>query len=363
MRFIHKQVTVNCDYPLIKIDPSQKIIFFDIETTGLSANDSTFYLIGCLYPENDIWYLHQWFSENMADEPKILQNFFVFIQQFHVMIHFNGERFDIPYLTHCAAQYGVEETFHNLIQIDLLKKIRPYKQILGLDSLKQTSLESFLHIDRKDRYNGAELIPVYEQYRQSKDLQLLHLLLLHNEDDLKGMPQLLPLLYYELFFKENTKFSNCSYYFTNKNQILLQGYCTFCLPNSLYLETDLGVCQMQRNLLTFELTLFEGELKYFYPDYKNYYYLPTEDMAIHQKIAQFVDKDHKKKATAATAYTRKSGHFLPLGTNWRKWEKDKPFADIAVFREELKGKQAWILLDDQEETLQLYLQFLISRFK
>ena len=57
--------------------------------------------------------------------------------------------------------------------------------------------------------------------------------------------------------------------------------------------------------------ILEGELKYFYPDYKNYYYLPQEDTAVHKSLGEFVDRSARKKATAATCYTRKKGRFLP----------------------------------------------------
>lgn len=55
-------------------------------------------------------------------------------------------------------------------------------------------------------------------------------------------------------------------------------------------------------------------LKYFYPDYQNYYYLPEEDMAIHKSIADSVDPSYRKKATKNTCYTKKAGIFLPQGS-------------------------------------------------
>ena len=52
-------------------------------------------------------------------------------------------------------------------------------------------------------------------------------------------------------------------------------------------------------------------LKHFYSNYKDYYYLPDEDMAIHKSIATYVDKDHRKKCTAKNCFTKKDGSFLP----------------------------------------------------
>ena len=57
--------------------------------------------------------------------------------------------------------------------------------------------------------------------------------------------------------------------------------------------------------------MFEEEMKYFYSNYKSYYYLPQEDTAIHKSVASFVDKNHRTQAMAATCYTRKLSTYLP----------------------------------------------------
>ncbi len=62
---------------------------------------------------------------------------------------------------------------------------------------------------------------------------------------------------------------------------------------------------------TLKIPYFYGILKYFYEDYKDYYYLPLEDCAIHKSVAEFVDKAYRKKATRKTCYQKKEGKFLP----------------------------------------------------
>ena len=62
--------------------------------------------------------------------------------------------------------------------------------------MKQKAVEAFLGISREDIYTGGQLIDVYRQYLYTKSEELLRLLLLHNEDDLKGMPSVLPILNY-----------------------------------------------------------------------------------------------------------------------------------------------------------------------
>lgn len=57
---------------------------------------------------------------------------------------------------------------------------------------------------------------------------------------------------------------------------------------------------------------YNGELKHFYKDYKDYYYLPAEDQAYHKSVAGFVDKSARVQATARTAYTKRAGTFVPV---------------------------------------------------
>ena len=65
------------------------------------------------------------------------------------------------------------------------------------------------------------------------------------------------------------------------------------------------------DILRICITAYTSELKYFYPDYKNYYYLPKEDRSIHKSVAFYVDKNYRTRAKAANCYSRKTGLFLP----------------------------------------------------
>ena len=62
--------------------------------------------------------------------------------------------------------------------------------------MKQKAIEQFLGVEREDIYSGGQLIEVYQDYLSSQDQALLDLLLLHNADDLRGMPGILPILNY-----------------------------------------------------------------------------------------------------------------------------------------------------------------------
>src|SRR5699024_2811207 len=106
MRIIHKKVSVLSSYSMERIAPLDQLLFFDIETTGFSPASSSLYLIGMLSFEDGYWNLTQLFAESLSDEQMLLETFFQILAQKKLLIHFNGDMFDIPYITKCAAQYG-----------------------------------------------------------------------------------------------------------------------------------------------------------------------------------------------------------------------------------------------------------------
>lgn len=273
---IEKVLTQPVPSDIYTIGAPEDVLFFDIETTGLSARSAGLYLIGILTytadasiakdsniavssdeaeisvpsalsaasnPTSHItaspdrsepkaaghWTLLQYFCEDVADEPAVLQAFFELLCTKKILISYNGDGFDIPFLRHMVEQYGLRTprphhstalheradcidcpdtdgsaiadarplySFDTVESFDLFKKFRPLKHLLGLPDLKLKSCERFLGIDREDRFTGGELIEVYFEWQKTKVPALLDTLLLHNAEDIANLPNLLPLLRY-----------------------------------------------------------------------------------------------------------------------------------------------------------------------
>lgn len=258
---IEKTLTQPVPSDIYTIGAPEDVLFFDIETTGLSARSAGLYLIGVLTytvatsiaeesnnasssdeaqisavpsahraastPEaSGHWTLLQYFCEDVADEPAVLQAFFELLRTKKILISYNGDGFDIPFLRHMVEQYGLRAprphhstalhdrvdcpatdgsaiadarplySFDTVESFDLFKKFRPLKRLLGLPDFKLKSCERFLGIDREDRFTGGELIEVYFEWQKTKAPALLDTLLLHNAEDIANLPNLLPLLRY-----------------------------------------------------------------------------------------------------------------------------------------------------------------------
>lgn len=331
------------NYPLEQIAPLKEILFLDIETTGFTAKSSSLYLIGAAFYEQGCWNIKQWFAENAGQECDILKAFFEMAVRYKYLVHFNGNNFDLPYLLQKCEQYELPYNFDLFNGIDLYRRIAPYKFFLKLPNCKQKTVEHYLDINRIDTFGGGELIGIYKDYENNPTDFSRTILLQHNFDDMKGMLQILPILSYCDIFDGRTKArkvqaNRYTDFSGNSRQELLM---TLSLPTPLPkpLSAAANDCYFhgEGDSATLKVPIYEEELKYFYANYKDYCYLPTEDVALHKSVASFVDKEHRVPATAATCYTRKYSSYLP------QWEVlIEPF-----FKRDYKSRALFFELTDE----------------
>lgn len=344
MRIIRQQIDMeNCSYPPEWIASPEKILFIDIETTGFTAKNSFLYLIGTACFEEGEWYVKQWFANTYDEEAEILSSFFSFASGFTHLVHFNGNNFDLPYLMDKCRQHHLPYDFSHFEGIDIYRRIAPYKNFLRLPNCKQKTLEAFLSIDREDRFNGGELISVYHAYVKDPTDYGFKALTLHNANDIRGMVALLPILsFYDLFNKPvKPKKVQANYYHGLDGRKRQEVIMKLALPSPLPLPVSGSAngCYFRGEGAegSLRVPLYEEEMKFFYSNYKNYYYLPDEDMAAHKSVAGYVDRKHRIQATPATCYTRKISSYLP------EWEPVfEPF-----YKRDYKDKELFFELTEE----------------
>lgn len=386
----------------------EQIAFFDIETTGLSPKASSLYLIGAIYYDSaeGSWILLQWFADNYQSEKPILQSFLDFLENFDFLYHFNGKTFDVPYILHKCQRHAISVSQHNAgiledttdnRSIDLLKHVRSLRHALMLDKCNQTALERWLGIQRTDIFSGGDLIPVYSEYMQQRILapekarELEKVLLLHNHDDLEMMLEICSILSYEEYLlhpEGNPVFQpdalSRAKIDVKQDSITITLPITETVPRKVtlcacYPKTSLSSLESRENMAlslptaaltldktvcTLTLPLYQGVLKYFYANPKDYFYLPEEDMAVHKSIAEFVEKDFRQKATAATCYTKTEGRFLPSLTPYvrRKKTEEAP-GELPHFFIEYKDKLSFLQLPENfTENTDFWQKFLPGEF-
>ena len=330
-------------YDLKRICDLHKLLFFDIETTGFSASTCTIYIIGCVYYEDTKWHVKQWLAENYEEEKPLLEAFMSFSEKYSMLIHFNGNQFDLPFVEKRAKHHNLENVLVQKESLDIYKKINPYRFFCSLPSCRQKTIEEYLGIHREDEFNGGQLIEKYHSYVKDPTPEVGSLLLLHNHDDLIGMLSILPILSIPDLFQNPCvadKVQANTYRDLEGNtrkELLISVTLPCSLPVPISCMALGCYFKAQGNKATIKVPIIIEEMKYFYSNYKEYYYLPVEDLALHKSVASFVDKEFRVQATAATCYTRKYSEYLP------QWN----YMIEPYFRREYKSKELFFELTDE----------------
>ena len=351
----------------LNYEECKKTIYFDIETTGLSAQASYVYLIGCAYADETEHHLIQWMTTDPSEEKELLRTFFDFLGPFSVLVHYNGTGFDLPFLEKKSKRHCLNSPLSSMQSVDLYRLSQKLKGFLSVENLKLKSMERFFGLSRTDTFSGGDLIEVYAKFlglfklnsitggaRSEEVAALTHVLLLHNAEDVMNLPALtvLQTLSEVYRFFETVELS----WHRENHYLVFSAPVPFSLPKNVSLSIPFGDSMLTLDLPKdrpfAELCVipYHGELKHFYPNYGDYFYLPAEDCAMHKSVAIFVDKEYRKKATAATCYTKKEGDFLPLrklASSAKKEAGTDETVSFSCFQSDIKCSFQYTPLSDE----------------
>lgn len=345
------------------IQISSDTLLLNIETTGLSPRNAFVFMIGLGWMENNGWHFRCLLAEKRMDERQLMETFHQILSEYHQVLTYGGHSFTYRFLEERWKNYSDSNSFSdtapclfkNICQLDIQKSLSPCRHLLSLTDIKKETAEHFVHYHRTEHTAPKALIKCYTAWELSSDNKLQTQLTSHHEADMIGLLSLYSLMAYTQFFRGD--FDAIQHYEADDS------FCSFTLslktavPVPIQTSDEYFFLSLNKGSAVLRIPLFQGELKYFLPgSAKDYYYLPTEDQAVHRSVACYVDKAYRQKATAATCYIRQSGIFLPA-------------ADTSLqpcFRESYDSSQFFILYDtdhfeDQPEKMKHYLSTFIKK--
>lgn len=321
MRIISKTIesSARISFPDLEVKEGE-VLFLDIATTGIKRADCRVYMIGCICRQHGEWQLTQWFDDTGLEEKHVLSSFLIFCSPFKYAVTYNGNRFDLPFLRVRIEANSLQETaaaFLSMNSIDLYGYIAPYRHLLGLPDYRQQTVEAALNTGRTDLTDGGEMVETYKKYLVLPSAGLMDQLVCRNEADVSGLLALLPLSSFSFLedLKVNVRRAQANYYTNHEGkkaeELLVQFDIPFRLPTRIFAGLDHCYLKIDGSQGVLKIPLYTEEMKYFYANYKDYYYLPGEDMAIHKYIASYVDRNRRVQARPETCYTRKTASYLP----------------------------------------------------
>jgi uncharacterized protein YprB with RNaseH-like and TPR domain len=192
------------------------LLFFDIETTGLSGGAGThFFLIGMLNVEKEKLMLTQYFLASLSSEPLFLKHVGSHFTPGAVLVSYNGKSFDLnviksrfilngmrfgqdPYSENIylesakSAQTQSENTPKEYFHMDLLYPSRRLWRGIFTDFSLGTVESMACGVKRKKDIPGYRIPEVYSGYlRGSADLDELTMVFIHNRNDVLSLLALL----------------------------------------------------------------------------------------------------------------------------------------------------------------------------
>lgn len=178
-----------------------KIAIMDIETTGLSPEKSEVIIGGYAIPSldgKDNIKIVQYFSEKIEDEKELLKKFTKDLKSFDLIITYNGDKFDIPFLSKRLKYHKLPPLDLYMCQsLDLYYILNKHSSLRKfLPNLKQKTVETYMNlwINREDEITGAQSINLYYEYLNTKSKDIEEKILLHNKDDLLQLTRLIKII-------------------------------------------------------------------------------------------------------------------------------------------------------------------------
>lgn len=179
-----------------------KIVVADIETTGLSPARCAVILGGALAEDEEGGLKAvQFFGDTVDDEAELLDRYADFLSQYDVVVTYNGDKFDLPFIRKRMAARKLDiSRLDHLYSLDLYKVLKKHSHLPELlPNMKQKTVEVFLgeSDDRTDEIDGAQSVELYYEYVSCTGPEkgnLLDCILLHNRDDIVRLGSMLKII-------------------------------------------------------------------------------------------------------------------------------------------------------------------------
>lgn len=276
-----------------------KILFFDIETTGLSPDSSFIYLISYGYFMEKEFYLTQLFAENMKDEISILTAFDEILPDYTLLAQFNGNRFDIPYVKARFNYHNLSTHMSSLEYFDIYLYTKVFKKFFETPNCKLKTFEKLLKIRRKDLIDGGEAINEYYNYVSCGDEASLQACLLHNYEDVLNLPELSKLIVFE-HLKDISDFEFNVY--TDNEYFIIETDTGQCINFSMKHHFDDMDFIFNGSVAKIMLKIENDNIRIHFGQYKNYVFLADENYAVESSYAKCLNLKNFKKCTIKNAY-------------------------------------------------------------
>ncbi len=167
------------------------LVFFDLETTGLSGGSGTVAFLAAFGTVRDdgSFSVRQYFMDDYPAEPDFLDALEHEFNMAKAVASYNGASFDMPLYSVRRAMNGLGP-FQALPHVDVLHASRRLWRRNLVDCSLGTIEENVLGIQRSDDIPGSEVPVAWFDYVKRGQSSLLARVFTHNEQDVRSLSRL-----------------------------------------------------------------------------------------------------------------------------------------------------------------------------
>ncbi len=223
-------------------------------------------------------------SEIESDEYDLLRRLAELLQPHKVLVTFHGTSSILPFLSKKYKLYGLADALEEKQHIDLADVLRPLYYLLRLPSRKAEDFLCFLGDGVSDP--SAASSP-YD-------------LLVSPEDFAAVLPHLTYLLPYIAFLDQPF---NCISSEADREHLYFTVAPPSPFPKPFSFRAGPFYLSVRGEKAAIAVQVFDGKVKYFYKNYKDFYFLAEEGYAVDKRIGSLVPKERRVPCRRDTAYS------------------------------------------------------------
>ncbi len=166
-----------------ELDP-RKLLFFDMETTGLGGSGTVAFLIGFGSITDNGFQVRQYFLPDFPDEETMLEAVRAEIKPDTIIVSYNGKAFDMPILIDRLIIQRVERNLRFADHVDLLNTVRRLYRRRLRDCTLGNVEQKILDFYRYDDIPGYLVPAIYFDWLNTDKTDQLEGVVEHNRNDI-----------------------------------------------------------------------------------------------------------------------------------------------------------------------------------
>lgn len=177
----------------------------DIETTGLREDPAAHLVSGCigLSRKDPVEF---WVDEPGQEKP-VLEQISDLLKEMEVVVTWNGDRFDIPFLNERFRKHHIPFQIRPAQSLDLYRIAEKMRAAGIIPSAALQVVERFYGIVRPDQLSGKHVPARYAEWLATKNPAIKEEILQHNREDVLFLLMLSPFIYRGMIVDEPSSFT------------------------------------------------------------------------------------------------------------------------------------------------------------